>query len=73
MEEKRPNRSIVCTVTQCANHACGCNFCSLERISVGTHEKNPTVSQCTDCESFVLGVKSPENDPCSCNGKKGNC
>ncbi|MBQ2278087.1 MAG: DUF1540 domain-containing protein [Clostridia bacterium] len=54
MEEKKPNHSIACTVTQCANHACTTNFCALDRIMVGTHEKNPTVSQCVDCESFIL-------------------
>lgn len=54
MEEKKPNHSIACTVTQCANHACTSNFCALDRIMVGTHEKNPTVSQCVDCESFIL-------------------
>ena len=54
MEEKKPNHSIACTVTQCANHACTTNFCALDRIMVGTHEKNPTVAQCVDCESFIL-------------------
>ncbi|MBC2451313.1 DUF1540 domain-containing protein, partial [Clostridium saccharobutylicum] len=24
----------------------------LEAIQVGTHEKNPTKTECTDCESF---------------------
>ena len=28
----------------------------LDKIQVGTHESNPTVIQCTDCESFVLGT-----------------
>ncbi len=53
-ETKKPNHSIACTVTQCANHAGSCNYCALDRIMVGTHEKNPTVVQCTDCESFIL-------------------
>ena len=52
---KKPNHSIFCTVTQCANHAHNCDYCSLERVCIGTHEKNPTVTECTDCESFVLG------------------
>ena len=28
------------------------NYCSLDRITVGTHEYNPTEDQCTDCKSF---------------------
>ncbi|MBQ4354512.1 MAG: DUF1540 domain-containing protein [Clostridia bacterium] len=67
MEEiKKPNHSIACTVSQCANHAHTCDYCALERVVIGTHEKNPTVNQCVDCESFVLGT--------STNGcKNGNC
>lgn len=48
------NQSIVCSVTNCKNHNSTKNFCSLETIKVGTHEANPTVSQCTDCQSFEL-------------------
>ena len=46
------NKSIECTVQQCANHCPDQNYCSLECITVGTHELNPTVSECTDCKSF---------------------
>lgn len=50
----KANECICCTVTQCKNHCSdGKNFCSLEKIKIGTHENNPTVCQCTDCESFV--------------------
>ena len=28
------------------------NYCSLEKIQIGTHETDPTVKQCTDCMSF---------------------
>lgn len=52
--EKKENYSIGCTVGQCANN-CGNGYCSLDKIQVGTHESNPTVCQCVDCESFVLG------------------
>lgn len=55
MENKKPNHSIACTVSQCANHAKCCDYCALERVVIGTHESNPTVNQCVDCESFVLG------------------
>ena len=46
------NKSIECTVQQCAHHCQDANYCSLERILVGTHEANPTMDQCTDCKSF---------------------
>ena len=50
----KANKSIECTVSQCAHHCCGENYCSLDRILVGTHEQHPTVDQCTDCKSFRL-------------------
>jgi len=46
------NKCIECTVSQCAYHCDEANFCSLDRILVGTHEANPTADQCTDCKSF---------------------
>ena len=46
------NKCIECTVKQCAHHCDVENYCSLDRIMVGTHEGNPTVDQCTDCKSF---------------------
>ncbi len=46
------NKCIECTVQQCAHHCDTANYCSLERIMVGTHESNPAMDQCTDCKSF---------------------
>lgn len=46
------NTSIGCTVTQCEHHAQGQDYCTLDKISVGTHEANPTMVECTDCNSF---------------------
>jgi len=46
------NKSIGCTVTQCEHHAQSEDYCTLDRISVGTHEANPTMVECTDCNSF---------------------
>ena len=46
------NKCVECTVTECANHCQSENYCSLDKILVGTHESNPTVDQCTDCKSF---------------------
>ena len=48
-----PNHCIACTVEQCAHHCQNQNYCSLDRILVGTHENNPTQDQCTDCKSFL--------------------
>ncbi len=46
------NKCIECTVKQCAHHCDSENYCSLDRILVGTHEAAPAVDQCTDCKSF---------------------
>jgi len=46
------NKCIECTVKSCAYHCDTENYCSLDRILVGTHEANPTMDQCTDCKSF---------------------
>ena len=47
------NHCIACSVTSCKNHCQTENYCALEQIKVGTHEKDPTVDQCTDCQSFA--------------------
>ena len=50
----KANESIACTVTNCIHHCESRNFCSLPKIQIGTHETNPTMDQCTDCQSFKL-------------------
>lgn len=46
------NHCINCTVRSCAHH-CACDdYCSLDRIQVGTHEPHPSMDECTDCQSF---------------------
>lgn len=52
MNSCKANKSIGCSVTQCEYHCSNENFCSLEKINVGTHEDNPTMVECTDCNSF---------------------
>ncbi len=47
-----PNESIRCAVTNCAHHCQSGQYCGLSSIQVGTHEANPTMDQCTDCQSF---------------------
>jgi hypothetical protein len=47
------NHSIKCHVDQCKNHCSSEDYCSLNCITVGTHEANPTMDQCTDCQSFM--------------------
>lgn len=47
------NRSIKCTVQQCRHHCNTENYCSLDCVSIGTHESDPAMDQCTDCKSFA--------------------
>lgn len=53
MNSSRGNRSIQCTVDKCKNHCGTEQFCTLDTVNIGTHESDPTVCQCVDCESFV--------------------
>lgn len=46
------NESIQCSIDNCEYHAKEMNYCTLDTIKVGTHEANPTMKECTDCESF---------------------
>lgn len=48
------NKSIKCSVSQCEHHCGSEDYCSLSSIQVGTHEANPTMVECTDCNSFRL-------------------
>lgn len=52
MNCEKCNKSINCTVTQCVYHSGSENYCTLDKIAVGTHESNPTMPECTDCNSF---------------------
>ena len=54
MSTERANKCIECTVSSCAHHCCDSNYCSLDSILVGTHENDPTMDQCTDCQSFAM-------------------
>ncbi len=46
------NRCVQCTVEQCRYHCKNEDYCSLERVQIGTHESEPSMEQCTDCLSF---------------------
>ena len=48
------NSSIQCTVSQCKHNAVSEHYCTLDAIRVGSHEKNPTMVECTDCQSFEI-------------------
>jgi len=50
----KANKSIECSINTCANHCSVENYCSLNKVVIGTHEANPTVTQCTDCMSFQM-------------------
>ncbi|MBQ9082727.1 MAG: DUF1540 domain-containing protein [Clostridia bacterium] len=47
------NHSIRCTVRNCKNHCTDQDYCALNCVSIGTHEANPSMDQCTDCLSYV--------------------
>lgn len=49
---EKGNKSISCTVEQCKNHCGDENYCSLKNVRIGTHEANPKMSECVDCQSF---------------------
>lgn len=53
MDNTYANQCIACTVKECKNHHQSRNYCSLDKINIGTHENDPTVPPCTDCQSFV--------------------
>ena len=46
------NPSIECSIYSCAHHSKDAGYCALDRIQVGTHESDPSVVECTDCQSF---------------------
>ena len=48
------NENIKCSVKQCKYNDNGAKYCTLNVIQVGTHEADPKVSECTDCQSFEL-------------------
>lgn len=50
--DKCANSSISCTVNNCKFHCGTQEYCSLDKVFIGTHESNPTVPQCVDCQSF---------------------
>ena len=49
----KANKCIECNVVSCGHHCGGENYCSLDKIRVGTHEPHPSMDQCTDCLSCV--------------------
>ena len=57
MLECGKNESIACSVHNCSYHAKNEDYCTLNQIKVGTHEANPTVVECTDCQSFKCKCK----------------
>ena len=47
-----PNKAIKCSVVSFAKQCNNDQYCGLDSIRVGTHEKHPSMDQCTDCQSF---------------------
>lgn len=62
------NNAIMCSVSSCKHHCGREDYCALDKIQVGTHETDPKMNECTDCQSFqnvnsaeqILGVKQSE-------------
>ncbi len=52
MKCNNENKSIHCSVEQCRHHCTSADYCTLDTVSIGTHESNPTMCECVDCESF---------------------
>ena len=52
MMNQEKNDSIQCSIHNCVHHAENVDYCTLDRIHVGTRELNPTKKECTDCDSF---------------------
>lgn len=53
MNELIKNDCIRCSVSQCRYNLVSEDYCGLNSIHVGTHEADPTVPSCVDCNSFV--------------------
>lgn len=51
--EKKKNSNIHCTVKQCVNNMETEDYCTLDMVKIGTHESDPKVPECTDCNSFI--------------------
>lgn len=60
-EQNYANHCIVCNVTSCRNHHSDKNYCTLEAIRVGTHEKGPSQPPCTDCQSFTAASRDGQS------------
>ncbi len=52
MDTEYANKHIACTIKNCKNHCCCADYCSLDRIRIGSHECDPSEKACTDCKSF---------------------
>lgn len=50
--KKDSNYSIHCTVEDCRYHCNKENYCSLDCVNIGSHEKNPVSERGVDCKSF---------------------
>lgn len=48
------NTAIECSIENCKHHCNSADYCSLDKIKVGTHECDPTKIPCTDCQSFEM-------------------
>ena len=57
MDNTYANQCIACTVKNCKNHHQSRDYCSLDKITVGTHESDPTVPAWAKAASFTLPAR----------------
>ena len=60
---EKANRSIQCSVSNCAYHCGGENYCTRNEIQVGCDQSTVGSCQETQCVSFQLGNPSAK---CGC-------
>lgn len=54
MHTNKANKSIGCVVNNCMHHCQHEQYCSLDKIQIGSHRENPKTELSTDCMSFEL-------------------
>nr|WP_077845523.1 DUF1540 domain-containing protein [Clostridium puniceum] len=47
-------KGLGCSVTECKYNCKDANYCTLNKIKIGTHESTPKTVECTYCEPFEL-------------------
>ena len=51
MNKEYSNKSIECSIENCANHCGNDKYCALKKINVGAHSAGTGLATTTDCKS----------------------